>query len=61
MAYVEACTEEYGERLDVTSSGEKLPVPAHEIDARIQSIIMQAAARRVAAINVPQEAQGLLE
>lgn len=53
--------KKYGERLDVTSSGEKLPVPEHQIDARIQSIIMQARMRRAANADVPQEAKRLLE
>ena len=53
--------KKYGDRLDVTSSGEKLPMPSHQIDARIQSIIMQASMRRAAAIDLPQEAKKLLE
>lgn len=36
----------YGDKLDVTSGGEALAAPAHLIDQRVQSIIMQAAARK---------------
>ena len=36
----------YGDKLDVTSGGEALAPPSHQIDARIQSIIMQAQRRR---------------
>ena len=36
----------YGDKLDVTSGGEALAVPSHQIDARIQSIIMQAQRRK---------------
>lgn len=36
----------YGDRLDLTSGGETLSVPTHMIDARVQSIIMSARARR---------------
>lgn len=39
----------YGDRIDVTSNGEPLPVPSHQIDARVQSIIMQATERANAA------------
>lgn len=55
----------YGDKLDVTSGGEALAVPSHQIDARIQSIIMQAQARRLGAggdtLSLPQEAIDLLE
>lgn len=53
--------KKYGDRIDVTSSGEKLPMPSHHIDARVQSIIMQAMQRRAAATDLPPEAQKLLE
>lgn len=36
----------YGDKIDVTSGGEALATPSHLIDARVQSIIMQARARR---------------
>jgi hypothetical protein len=36
----------YGDKLDVTSGGEALAPPSHQIDARIQSIIMQARLRK---------------
>ena len=55
----------YGDKIDVTSGGEALAAPAHQIDARVQSIIMQAHARRLNAPSVlaslPPEAQSLLE
>ena len=35
----------YGERIDVTSKGEALAAPSHQVDARVQSIVMQAAMR----------------
>ena len=41
----------YGDKFDVTSGGEALAAPAHTIDARIQSIIMQAHARRQARLE----------
>ncbi len=52
--------KKYGDRLDLTSSGETLPVPSHQIDARIQSIIMQARMRHEATSDVPSEVQKLL-
>lgn len=52
--------KKYGERIDVTTSGEKLPMAAHQIDARIQSIIMQARERKKAQMQLPGEAQKLL-
>lgn len=55
----------YGDKLDLTSSGEALAVPSHQIDARIQSIIMQAQMRQRGQLadlsRLPQEAQSLLE
>lgn len=52
----------YGDKLDVTSGGEALAAPAHSIDARIQSIVMQAQARRAVTVeDVPEEALKLLE
>jgi hypothetical protein len=36
----------YGDKLDVTSGGEAIATPSHLIDARVQSIIMQAVERR---------------
>lgn len=36
----------YGDKIDVTSGGEALTPPSHQIDARIQSIIMQAHKRK---------------
>ena len=37
----------YGDKLDVTSGGEALATPPHLIDARVQSIIMQARERKL--------------
>lgn len=37
----------YGDKLDVTSDGQALSTPTHLIDARVQSIIMGARARRL--------------
>jgi hypothetical protein len=55
----------YGDKLDVTSGGETLQVPSHQIDARVQSIIMQAQARRLTGqelvATLPDEAKSLLE
>lgn len=54
----------YGAKLDVTSGGEKLPAPTHQIDARVQSIVMQAAARMAKGeplVELDEEAQRLLE
>ena len=39
----------YGDKLDVTSGGEALAPPTHQIDARIQSIVMQAQQRALLA------------
>ena len=36
----------YGDKVDITSGGEPLATPSHLIDARVQSIVMQAHARR---------------
>ncbi len=36
----------YGDKLDVTSDGQQLAVPSHQVDARIQSIIMMAQQRK---------------
>ncbi len=36
----------YGDKLDVTSAGQALAPPSHQIDARVQSILMQVAQRR---------------
>jgi hypothetical protein len=41
----------YGDKLDVTSDGQALQVPTHQIDARVQSIIMMAQARRNGAMQ----------
>ncbi len=52
----------FGDKLDVTSGGEALAAPSHQIDARVQSIIMQAQARKRAVVDgLDDEAQGLLE
>ena len=55
----------YGDKLDVTSGGEPLAAPAHQIDARVQSIIMQAHARKALgkeiADQLGQEALKLLD
>ncbi len=53
----------YGDKLDVTSGSEALALPSHQVDARIQSIIMMAHARKKGAIMVqlPPEAESLLE
>lgn len=37
----------YGDKLDLTSGGKELAAPAHLIDQRVQSIIMQAQARKL--------------
>lgn len=54
----------YGDKLDVTSGGEALAPPSHQIDARIQSIIMQAQARKAGQLidagQLPAEVQALL-
>jgi len=49
----------YGDKLDVTSKGEALAAPSHMVDARVQSIVMQAAMRMKASLD--DEALGLLE
>lgn len=49
----------YGDKLDVTSKGEALAAPSHMVDARVQSIVMQAAMRMAAELT--DEAQSLLE
>ena len=41
----------YGDKLDVTSGGEALPQSSTLIDQRIQSIVMQAQARRLAGLG----------
>jgi len=52
----------FGDKLDVTSGGEALAAPSHQIDARVQSIIMQAQARKRAVVDgLDDEAQSLLE
>lgn len=53
----------YGDKLDVTSGGEALAAPAHLIDQRVQSIIMQARMRRdgqLAIEGLGEEAMNLL-
>ena len=49
----------YGDKLDVTSKGEALAAPSHQIDARVQSIIMQAEQRRLSSLS--HEALSLLD
>lgn len=50
----------YGDKLDVTSGGEALAPPSHQIDARIQSIVMQAQQRALLANDAASmEADGL--
>ncbi len=56
----------YGDKLDLTTGGEAMTVPAHQIDARVSSILMQAAARRQArpmidVTGLGDEAMKLLE
>ena len=52
----------YGDKLDVTSDGAALATPPHLIDARVQSIIMQARERkRGEVIDLDPEAIRLLE
>ena len=53
----------YGDKLDVTSAGKALPTPTHQVDARVQSIVMMAAERmRLAGLDeVSDEVKGLLE
>ena len=50
----------YGDKLDVTSKGEALAAPSHQVDARVQSIVMQAAMRMQSSV-LDDEAKGLLE
>ncbi|WP_373693904.1 hypothetical protein [Parafrankia sp. BMG5.11] len=54
----------YGDRLDVTSKGGALPAPSHQVDARVQSIVMQAAMRMAAKsgdLVLPPSAADLLD
>ncbi len=51
--------EVFGDKLDVTSKGEALAAPSHMVDARVQSIVMQAARRMQEGLD-PSVA-GLLE
>lgn len=55
----------YGDKLDVTSGGEALAAPPHQIDARVQSIIMQARMRKqgvdTTVIDLEPEALKLLD
>ncbi len=54
----------YGDKLDLTSGGETIATPSHQIDARVQSIIMQAQARGAATADsdaLSAEALRLLE
>ncbi len=52
----------YGDKLDVTSDGQALAVPSHQVDARIQSIIMQAQLRKAGdAVQLSAEALKLLD
>lgn len=55
----------YGDKLDLTSKGEAIAAPSHTIDARIQSIVLTAQRRQLAAGGqvdaLPDEARGLLE
>lgn len=53
--------EVYGDKLDVTSKGEALAAPSHQVDARVQSIVMQAAMRMQGAAALDDEAKSLLE
>lgn len=51
----------FGDKLDVTSGGEALAAPSHQIDARVQSIIMQAKQRQLAMLDdLDDEARDLL-
>ena len=51
----------FGDKLDVTSDGQALAAPSHQIDARVQSIIMQAKQRQLAALeDLDDEARDLL-
>ena len=49
----------YGDKLDVTSKGEALAAPSHQVDARVQSIVMQAAMRMQGQLT--DDAASLLE
>lgn len=53
----------YGDKLDLTTGGETLQASSVNIDQRIQSIMMQAAARAGSgdAVGLSDEAQRLLE
>lgn len=51
----------YGDKLDVTSAGKALPTPVHQVDARVQSIVMQATMRMRLAEALDPEASSLLE
>lgn len=52
----------YGDKLDLTSKGEKLEAPSHAIDARIQSIVLTAQRRQAGdADGLDPVARGLLE
>lgn len=54
----------YGDKIDVTSDGKALAPPSHSIDARVQSIIMQAYHRKQGLDllgQLPPEAQSMLE
>ena len=53
----------YGDKLDVTSAGKALATPVHQVDARVQSIIMMAAERMRLATGaeLSDEAKGLLD
>ena len=53
----------YGDKLDVTSAGKALATPVHQVDARVQSIIMMAAERmRLATgVELSDEAKSLLD
>lgn len=52
-------SQTYGDKLDVTSKGEALAAPSHMVDARVQSIVMQAAMRMAGELG--DETQRLLE
>ena len=53
----------YGDKLDVTSAGKALATPVHQVDARVQSIIMMAAERMRLAVGseLSDEAKSLLD
>ena len=54
----------YGDRLDLTSKGAPLAAPSHQVDARVQSIVMQAAMRMEASLSkapqLPSNVEDLL-